>query len=165
MKNRAVLITLSLLIVLMAAGCKSKPASRWYKASYGDTWNAVLAAVKVTTGEEADSADKERGKIVTEWEAGSLAARRDDPTTARQSIDVWRGIINVEKDIAATKVVVRMEKGNYKAQNGTASNTNPDASGIIVLMANDKDPQQQFLSEVSNQLTRVQFEKKLSKAK
>ncbi len=149
-----------LLAAVLVAGCKSSPVSRTYDGTYDQVWQAALSAAKDVTGRDPSYADKQSGKIITAWTQSNVAVQEGAPGGEKRSVDVWRGIVNVTKDIAGTKVTVRVDKGNYASARPATENSPEDASVTVALWTSDKDPQKTYLSVVTEELIKIKYRNK-----
>ncbi len=159
MRTVAMLISVAL-GTLLITGCKSSPVSRTYSADYDQVWQAALTAAKNLTGQDPVTADKDSGKIITAWTQGTVNIQEGQSSGEKRSVDIWRGIVNVQKDIAGVKVTVRTEKGNYAAQQSPSVGGAQDASLNVSLWSTDKDPQKMYLNQVTSELVKIKYRNK-----
>jgi hypothetical protein len=166
--KRFCFLTLALMI-LFVCGCRSVPSqTRVYPEPFDNVWTAAVATVDKMTHQPPASADKAKGKIVSEVFFGDVteSATSTDgygqtTLSPRKEVETWVVSVAVSGSGASSVVKVTARKGGLGNNQPFDGSLRQQPSVSVTLASNDTTWPAKFLDELATELAKQNSRKGL----
>jgi hypothetical protein len=123
-------------VTLVLVGCKSKEQARVYAEDLDTTWAAAVRVVQDLTGADPEQADRENGRLVTQWVTLSTGTTAG-AAGVTESEELARGHITLAADDSGTRVAIRVERRSTRAEDAAERNVGSGTVGVTLQPSRD----------------------------